>query len=89
MLCSPGILSLLSLGLQCPQLSAWDPSQLTGSACCVQGVMMSHGNLVATIAAVMAVVPNYDPSDVYFAYLPLAHVLELAAEVSIWIRHSA
>ena len=42
---------------------------------------MSHGNLVATIAGVFAMVPDTSPADVYLAYLPLAHILELAAEV--------
>lgn len=42
---------------------------------------MSHANMVATIAGVMTVVPNLTGDDCYLAYLPLAHVLELAAEV--------
>lgn len=44
--------------------------------------MISHGNIVATAAGVMTVIPKLDSDDVYLAYLPLAHVLELAAEVS-------
>lgn len=48
-----------------------------------QGVMMTHGNVLATISAVMTIVPGLGSNDVYLAYLPLAHVLELAAEV--WI----
>jgi len=44
--------------------------------------MITHGNIVATAAAVMMVVPNIRRSDIYLAYLPLAHVFELAAEVS-------
>lgn len=44
--------------------------------------MISHGNIVATAAGVMTVIPKLGSSDVYVAYLPLAHVLELAAEVS-------
>jgi len=42
---------------------------------------MSHANIVATVAGVSTVVPNLSKNDVYLAYLPLAHVLELAAEV--------
>ena len=42
---------------------------------------MTHGNMVATVAGVTGVVPDIGPSDRYLAYLPLAHVLELAAEV--------
>ena len=44
--------------------------------------MISHGNIVATAAGVMTVIPRLGVDDVYLAYLPLAHVLELAAEVS-------
>lgn len=47
---------------------------------------MTHGNILATISAVMTIVPDLNSNDVYLAYLPLAHILELAAEV--WIMHS-
>jgi long-chain acyl-CoA synthetase len=43
--------------------------------------MITHGNMVATTAAVMTIVPNLGMNDVYLAYLPLAHVFELAGEV--------
>lgn len=43
--------------------------------------MITHSNIIATAAAVMTVIPNLGSNDVYLAYLPLAHVLELAAEV--------
>lgn len=46
--------------------------------------MITHGNMVATIAAVRTIIPNLGTSDVYLAYLPLAHVFELAAEVIFW-----
>ncbi|CAI9294911.1 unnamed protein product [Lactuca saligna] len=52
----------------------------SGSTGLPKGVMMTHGNVVATAAAVMTVVPGLSPSDVYLAYLPLAHIFELAAE---------
>eukprot|EP00850_Spirogloea_muscicola_P008364 SM000044S16011 [mRNA] locus=s44:538830:543829:- [translate_table: standard] len=55
----------------------------SGSTGLPKGVMMSHQNLVSTIAGVLAVVPDLGPSDVYLAYLPLAHVLELAAETGL------
>ncbi|KAH9322114.1 hypothetical protein KI387_016753, partial [Taxus chinensis] len=42
--------------------------------------MMTHGNVVATVAAVMKIVPGLGNKDIYLAYLPLAHILELAAE---------
>jgi long-chain acyl-CoA synthetase len=43
--------------------------------------MITHGNMVATVAAVRTIIPNLGTADVYLAYLPLAHVFELAAEV--------
>jgi long-chain acyl-CoA synthetase len=47
--------------------------------------MITHGNIVATAAAVMMVIPKLSSNDVYLAYLPLAHVFELAAEVLDYI----
>ena len=44
--------------------------------------MMTHGNVLATVSAVMTIVPDLGKRDTYMAYLPLAHLLELAAEVS-------
>ncbi|XP_047971621.1 long chain acyl-CoA synthetase 8 isoform X2 [Salvia hispanica] len=52
----------------------------SGSTGLPKGVMMTHGNIVATAAAVMTVVPSIGSRDFYLAYLPLAHVFELAAE---------
>ncbi|XP_024026661.1 long chain acyl-CoA synthetase 8 [Morus notabilis] len=52
----------------------------SGSTGLPKGVMVTHGNIVATAAAVMTVIPGIDSKDVYLAYLPLAHVFELAAE---------
>lgn len=48
-----------------------------------QGVMLTHGNVLATVSAVMTIVPKLGPKDVYLAYLPMAHILELVAEV--WV----
>lgn len=52
----------------------------SGSTGLPKGVMMTHGNILATVSAVMTIVPGLGSKDVYLAYLPLAHVLELAAE---------
>ncbi|KAI5063158.1 hypothetical protein GOP47_0021705 [Adiantum capillus-veneris] len=52
----------------------------SGSTGMPKGVMMTHGNMVATVAGVSQLIPNIGPTDRYLAYLPLAHVLELAGE---------
>ncbi|XP_059661276.1 long chain acyl-CoA synthetase 8 [Cornus florida] len=52
----------------------------SGSTGLPKGVMITHGNIVATAAAVLTVIPELKSNDVYLAYLPLAHVFELAAE---------
>ena len=49
-----------------------------------KGVMIQHQNLIASIAGLSSRLSisglNFDDTDVYIGYLPLAHVLELAAE---------
>ncbi|XP_010521252.1 PREDICTED: long chain acyl-CoA synthetase 9, chloroplastic [Tarenaya hassleriana] len=52
----------------------------SGSTGLPKGVMMTHGNVLATVSAVMTIVPDLGKKDIYMAYLPLAHILELAAE---------
>lgn len=44
---------------------------------------MTHRNVLATLSAVMTIVPVLGSKDIYLAYLPLAHILELAAEVAL------
>ncbi|RCV37262.1 hypothetical protein SEVIR_8G050100v4 [Setaria viridis] len=55
----------------------------SGSTGMPKGVMMSHRNVLAVVSAVMTIVPYLGKKDVYLAYLPLAHILELAAEAII------
>eukprot|EP00249_Psilotum_nudum_P022167 c28401_g1_i2 orf=316-2415(+) len=55
----------------------------SGSTGLPKGVMMTHGNIVATIAGVWTVIPELNAKDVFMAYLPLAHIFELAAECAM------
>ena len=43
--------------------------------------MISHRNIVATAAGVDFLLTHVPFTDIYVAYLPLAHILELAVEV--------
>jgi long-chain acyl-CoA synthetase len=61
----------------------------SGSTGLPKGVMMTHGNIVATAAAVMKILPGLGNKDVYLAYLPLAHILELEAEAVMIVAGSA
>jgi long-chain acyl-CoA synthetase len=46
-----------------------------------KGVQLSHENLAAAYAGGGTVFPHLNPSDVYIAYLPLAHIMEVNAEL--------
>ena len=52
----------------------------SGSTGVPKGVLLSHLNLVSTSTCILYCV-DFVPDDVYIAYLPLAHVLELLSEV--------
>lgn len=51
-----------------------------------KGVMISHGNIIAGITGMAERIPNLNEADTYIGYLPLAHVLELSAEL-VCISH--
>ncbi|XP_058238791.1 long-chain-fatty-acid--CoA ligase 4b [Hemibagrus wyckioides] len=70
------------------QFDAPSPSDLavvmytSGSTGHPKGVMMHHSNLIAGMAGQCQRIPGLGPEDTYVGYLPLAHVLELTAEMS-------
>lgn len=56
----------------------------SGSTGQPKGVLLSHLNIVTACASI-ALIPNpsFSPTDTYIAYLPLSHILELVAELTI------
>uniref|UniRef100_A0AAQ4RG90 long-chain-fatty-acid--CoA ligase n=1 Tax=Gasterosteus aculeatus aculeatus TaxID=481459 RepID=A0AAQ4RG90_GASAC len=58
----------------------------SGSTGIPKGVMISHGNIIAGITGMAERLPNLNETDTYIGYLPLAHVLELSAEL-VCISH--
>ncbi|XP_072361828.1 long-chain-fatty-acid--CoA ligase 4 isoform X1 [Scyliorhinus torazame] len=54
----------------------------SGSTGHPKGVMMIHSNLIAGMTGQCQRIPGLGPNDTYIGYLPLAHVLELTAEIS-------
>ncbi|XP_051549329.1 long-chain-fatty-acid--CoA ligase 4-like [Myxocyprinus asiaticus] len=54
----------------------------SGSTGRPKGVKMQHRNLIAGMAGQCQRIPGLGSQDTYIAYLPLAHVLELTAEIS-------
>uniref|UniRef100_A0A3Q1GL60 long-chain-fatty-acid--CoA ligase n=1 Tax=Acanthochromis polyacanthus TaxID=80966 RepID=A0A3Q1GL60_9TELE len=53
----------------------------SGSTGIPKGVMISHSNILAGITGMAERIPNLCEEDTYIGYLPLAHVLELSAEL--------
>jgi long-chain acyl-CoA synthetase len=59
----------------------------SGSTGNPKGVMMSHGNILASVKSFpIKLGPTTHKKDIYVAYLPLAHVLELVAELGCYIN---
>lgn len=54
----------------------------SGSTGRPKGVMIIHSNLIAGMTGQCERIPGLGPDDTYIAYLPLAHVLEMTAEIS-------
>lgn len=54
----------------------------SGSTGRPKGVLIVHSNLIAGMTGQCERIPGLGPSDTYIAYLPLAHVLEMTAEIS-------
>jgi long-chain acyl-CoA synthetase len=56
----------------------------SGSTGAPKGVILTHGNCIAAIGAVEALLGNLmKPNDTFLAYLPLAHILEFIVENSL------
>ena len=57
------------------------------ASCCLgvpKGVLLTHGNLLASISGIMHRFPTMrGPENRFIAYLPLAHVLELECELGM------
>lgn len=53
----------------------------SGSTGLPKGVIISHSNIIAGITGMAQRIPNLGETDTYIGYLPLAHVLELSAEL--------
>jgi long-subunit acyl-CoA synthetase (AMP-forming) len=55
----------------------------SGTTAAPKGVLLTHGNIVATMAGVEHSLRGaVTCDDVYMCYLPLAHVMEMGAEIS-------
>mmetsp|Transcript_79821 Transcript_79821/g.191526 ORF Transcript_79821/g.191526 Transcript_79821/m.191526 type:complete len:697 (+) Transcript_79821:73-2163(+) len=70
------------------QLQTAKPSDIaiimytSGTTGAPKGVLLTHANVVAVVAGVEHYFTGkFGPGDVYLAYLPLAHIFEMAAQV--------
>ncbi|CAB4065677.1 ACSL [Lepeophtheirus salmonis] len=58
----------------------------SGSTGVPKGVILPHESLIGTIAAFHLVVKDKIPEETYLGYLPLAHIYELLAEMTMLIH---
>ncbi|KAK6317060.1 hypothetical protein J4Q44_G00124600 [Coregonus suidteri] len=73
----------LSVAVQRPQPTDLAVVMYTsGSTGRPKGVMIIHSNLIAGMTGQCERIPGLGPNDTYIGYLPLAHVLEMTAEIS-------
>ncbi|XP_061089599.1 long-chain-fatty-acid--CoA ligase 4 isoform X1 [Conger conger] len=73
----------LSVEIQRPQPSDLAVIMYTsGSTGRPKGVVILHSNLIAGMTGQCERIPGLGPKDTYIGYLPLAHVLEMTAEIS-------
>lgn len=78
--------SIVTDGAQHPEIGTTPPTPAdtaiimytSGSTGTPKGVVLTHKNLIATMKCLMFMLDPKD--DIYIAYLPLAHVLELLSE---------
>ncbi|CAM6079135.1 unnamed protein product [Sphagnum tenellum] len=59
------------------------------SLCTPVAAQACRRNMVATVAGVTTMVPGLGSKDVYLAYLPLAHALEIVAESTLFAAGAA
>ena len=57
----------------------------SGSTGVPKGVILPHEALISTIKAFICVVEAPRPGDIYLGYLPLAHILELISEMTLFV----
>jgi len=55
----------------------------SGTTGAPKGVVMTHENLTATVGACQKHFNDFLYDDVYLAYLPLAHIMELCVEIAL------
>ncbi|CAE6371469.1 unnamed protein product [Rhizoctonia solani] len=57
----------------------------SGSTGAPKGVVLSHGNLIASLGAIKTLLGHHlKPDDAFLAYLPLAHILEYIVELALF-----